>query len=358
MKIGIDISQIAFPGTGVATYTKNLVAQLLKIDTRNQYVLFASSLRQQQAFKDFPAKVFPFPPTLTEFIWNQLHIFPIENLIGKVDVFHSSDWTQPPTKAKKVTTIHDMIVYKFPESSHSKIIATQKRRLEWVKKECDLIIADSQATKKDIIEILRVPENKIKVVYLAAGEEFRPQSEDEINRVKQKYHLEKSYVLAVGTREPRKNLDRVAEAFSKLKSKNVELVIAGKSGWGNDNFIRQTGGSNLKLLGYVPQEDLPAHFAGAACFVYPSLYEGFGVPILEAMACGCPVVTSNVSSLPEVGGKAALYVDPTSLDDIADKIDSAIRSRDNLTKVGLAQAKKFSWKKTAQETLNIYEELA
>lgn len=179
MKIGIDISQIVYSGTGVAIYTKNLVENLLKIDKKNEYVLFGGSLRKKKVLDDYlvrfkgnknvTAKTFYLPPLFLEFLWNKLHIFPIERLIGKIDVFHSSDWLQPPTKAKKATVLHDLIVYKYPESFQQKgghnIVVNQKRRLKWVKKECDLIICDSEATKKDAKEILDIEEKRLRVIY-------------------------------------------------------------------------------------------------------------------------------------------------------------------------------------------------
>jgi len=181
MKIGIDISQIVYQGTGVGKYTKQLIKGLLEVDKENEYIFFFSSLRRQldslfinELTTRLPdgqglrvkIKRFKIPPTLLDFLWNRLHILPIEWFIGKVDVFLSSDWTQPPTvRAKKVTTIHDLSIFKFPKEHHSKIVAVQKRRLEWVKKECDLIICDSLATKKDAMEILGIEEERLRVVY-------------------------------------------------------------------------------------------------------------------------------------------------------------------------------------------------
>jgi len=187
MKIGIDISQIVFERTGVANYVRNLVENLVKIDKENEYVLFFSSLRRKlpsffiNELTNSRVKIreFKFPPTLLDFLWNRLHIFPIEWFIGGVDVFLSSDWVQPPTvKAKKVTVIHDLIALKYPEETHPRtefrlknliispnIVEIQKRRLKWVKKECDLIICDSEATKKDAMEILGIEEGKLRVVY-------------------------------------------------------------------------------------------------------------------------------------------------------------------------------------------------
>jgi len=174
MKIGIDISQIAYENTGVANFLSNLVENLVKQDSKNQYILFYSSLRknfkfQISNFKSNPnvtIRKFRFPPTLLDFLWNRLHIMPIENLIGDVDVFITSDWTEPPTKkAKKATILYDLIVYKYPQETDSKIIDTQKRKLQWVRKESDVIFCISEATKKDAAEILGFNRNKLKVIY-------------------------------------------------------------------------------------------------------------------------------------------------------------------------------------------------
>jgi glycosyltransferase involved in cell wall biosynthesis len=174
MVIGIDISQLAFPGTGVANYLENLLSTLLNIDKKNEYVLFYSSLRKnfdpsKYSFLDNPnvsLKLFKLPPTLLDYMWNGLHIFPIENLVGKVDLFITSDWTEPPVKkAKKATIIYDTIVYKFPKESDKKIIDTQKRKLKWVKKETDIVFTISASSKKDIEEILKIDNKKIHVIY-------------------------------------------------------------------------------------------------------------------------------------------------------------------------------------------------
>ena len=354
MKVGIDISQIVFAGTGVATYTRNLVENIVKQDQKNEYVLFGSSLRQQKILNDFLPninhKIFPIPPTVMETIWNRFHILPVENLIGKVNVFHSSDWTESPSKAKKVTTVHDLIVYKFPKSSDPGIIAAQKRKLTWAKKEEAAFIAVSKATKKDIVEILGVPEEKITVIYEAARDIFKKSN---------KKNSDKPYILAVGTREPRKNLDRLVKAYESLNLKDVDLVIAGKFGWGPSTSLRIK--SSVKVLGYIPPEKLVDLYSNALCFAYPSIYEGFGIPILEAFNCECPVITSDISSMPEVGGNAAIYADPLSVSDIAEKLRFVLELSQSKCKVliqkGLDQAKKFSWEKAAQETIKIYESL-
>lgn len=177
MKVGIDISQIAFKGTGVSEYVKQLIKNLLKIDKQNEYILFGASLRRKREFNEYfntvlylsrrvTLRVLPIPPVLLNILWNWLHILPIEWFIGNIDVFISSDWTQPPTlKAKKATILYDLIVYKYPKETAEKIVATQKRRLSWVKRECDVIFCISEATKMDAMEILGIEEKKLKVIY-------------------------------------------------------------------------------------------------------------------------------------------------------------------------------------------------
>jgi glycosyltransferase involved in cell wall biosynthesis len=176
MKVGIDISQLAFNGTGVATYLQNLVENLILHDTGNEYVLFYSSLRKEFQISNFKFQInsknsnvvlkkFKLPPTFLNILWNKLHIFPIEWFIGPVDVFISSDWTQPPSRAKKVTILYDMIVYTYPQETDAKIVSVQKARLEWVKKEVERIICISEASKRDAMEILGIPEKRLSVVY-------------------------------------------------------------------------------------------------------------------------------------------------------------------------------------------------
>jgi len=188
MKIGIDISQIAYKGTGVAQWVTNLVSQLSRIDKENEYILFYSSLRKNFQFSifnfssqlrdpavagqsnhNFKIKKFKLPPTLLDFLWNRMHILPIEWLIGSVDIFITSDWTEPPTvKAKKATILYDLIVYKYPQETDRKIVEVQKRKLRWVKKESKIIFCISRATKKDAIEILGIEEKRLKVIYPGA----------------------------------------------------------------------------------------------------------------------------------------------------------------------------------------------
>lgn len=367
MQIGIDISQLAFSGTGIATYTANLVENLLTVDKNNSYVLFGSSMRRNDVLTEYfnsiqhknrvESKFFSVPPSVFEGMWNQWHAGDIELLIGNVDVFHTSDWLEPPARAKKVTTIHDLLVYAFADSMHPKIVSNQKKKLEWVKKESQLIIVDSESTKRDCINILGIEKERLRVVYLGVSPLFKPSSYKERERVKNKYGIKREFILAMGTLEPRKNIKRVIEAYKQLKNKDIDLVIIGRYVWGEEIDISE----NMQIIEYVENEDLPALYTGASCFVYPSLYEGFGLPILEAMACGCPVVTSNRGSLKEIAGPS-IIVDPENPNSIEDGLTTIIHSSDakyqSHIKRGFEWVKKFTWEKTAKETLAVYKEVA
>lgn len=356
MKIAIDVSQIVY-GTGVSVYTQELVKALLKIDPENHYLLFAGTLRQKEYVNrfyatltgNFEGKVFIFPPTLAGLLWNRLHIWPVEKLIGEVDVFHSSDWTQPPSKAFNVTTIHDLAPLRFPKLTHPRIYDTHKARLSWVSREVDRVIVPSKATADELIEY-GFDEAKIRLIPEAASPIYFTRSEEEINSVKTKYRIRGRYIMTVGVGQ-RKNTDRLIKAFDLARAgADIKLVLIGRGG------EKLNSGRNIHVLGYVDNADLPAFYSGAEALVYPSLYEGFGIPILQAFSCGCPVVTSNLSSMAEVAGGAAVLIDPYEVESIAEGIQKALRGKIGLARKGRKQAEKFSWGKTAESTLKVYQE--
>lgn len=366
MKIGIDISQIVYEGTGVAHYTRQLVQTLLRVDHNNKYVLFGASLRKKADFHAFirsladtelESKFINVPLTALDLLWNKWHFPSIEHFTGKIDAYHSSDWIEPPACCPKVTTIHDLIVYRYPEHMPPQIVETQKRKLGWVKKESRAIIADSESTKMDIIHYLGIAEEKIQVIHLGVDSQFAPQSKERVNEVKKIYGLGEEYVLCVGTQEPRKNVQRVIDAFAKLHKKNLQLAIVGNRGWGKEVTLH----SQMKLLGFVPQEDLIALYSGAVSFVYPSYYEGFGLPILEAMASGTVVVTSDRGSLKEVVADKGITVDPESVTSISEAIEYttslSTNKRKSMIEKGQQHAARFTWQKTAILTLNLYNSL-
>lgn len=335
ISVGMDISQLAHLG-GVATYTKNIAENLSKIADL-EMVFFYSSLRKPYTGDLKNVKVYKLPPTIFELFFNKVRNVSIEKFLGPLDIFHSSDWTQPPSKAKKVTTYHDVVPIKYPEWSHPKIISVHKRKLKIVEDEIDHVIAVSEATKKDLLEVSKIPEEKITVIYEGPTVNFKQPTEEKIIGFKKKYNLPENYVLAIGGIGERKNLERIKQA-----TKGYNLVITGQT-------IPWLGIEELELL----------YFASDV-LLYCSLYEGFGIPILDALNCGVPVITSNLSSMPEIGGEAALYVNPLDVDDIKKKLkivweDKEVRGE--MVKKGYAQAKKFSWEKCAKETELVYKEM-
>lgn len=349
MKIGIDISQIVY-GTGVSVYTKNLVNSLLKIDKENEYVLFGASLRRRKEILEaFPqAKVVPIPPTAADIIWNKFHTFPIEKLIGQVDVFHTSDWTEPPANAFKVTTVHDLYPLKFPKLVHPKILDVHRGKLYWVKKESRRIIVPSQSTKSDLVG-LGFDENIIRVIPEAPT--LRKASDERISEAKKKYQIRGDYLMSIGV-TTLKNTKKIIKAFHLATAgKEVKLVIAGRPSGINIEPER-----NVRMLGHIPQEDLEALLSGSRGLIFASLYEGYGIPILDAFACGVPVVTSTVGSMPEVAGDSAILVDPADVNSIAEGITKVVRGAKAQVQKGEKWVQNFSWEKTAEMTLNVYRE--
>lgn len=335
IKVGFDISQLAYQG-GVVTYTKNLAKELVKI-SEFEMVFFYSSMRKPYNGILENVKQFPLPSIALEVIFNKFRKIPIEKFIGPIDIFHSSDWVQPKTSAKKVTTYHDIVPLKYPQWSHPKIVSVHKKRLELVEKEIDMIIAVSEATKKDLLEISKIPKEKITVIYEGVDEKFKPQDVKEIKQFKKKYKLPDEFILAIGGVGERRNLKRVKET-----AKDYNLVITGET------------------IPWISDEELPLLYSASKVLLYPSLYEGFGLPILEAMACGTPVITSNVSSMPEIGGEAAIYVNPEDVEGIKRVIEEIMGNmgvKEEKIKKGFIQAKKFSWKKCAEETVRVYQKV-
>lgn len=368
MRIAIDISQIVYQGTGVAKYTKGLIEALLKYDKKNRYVFFFSSLRQKldinvetKICQKFLLKKYFLPPTLLDFLWNKLHIFPIDNFIGENDLVLTSDWTEPPSQSKKITVVHDLIYLKFPETLDKKIVNVQKRRLVWVKKESSLIISDSFATKNDIVELLKVPEDKIKVIYPAV--EISNPTLPEIKKTINKYQIKRPFILTVGKIEPRKNIKRLINAFMKAKIKDIDLLIVGPKGWSIENrplAIDYQQYNNIKFLGFIPDKDLSCLYKTALFFIYPSIYEGFGYPVIEAMKMGCASATSNTSSLKEIADGFALLFNPYSEDDITNTIVTMYRNenlRKQLKEKGKKRSRDFSQKKFAHDLMRAFEKI-
>ncbi len=356
MRVIIDTSQIVY-GTGVSVYTENLVRNLLVLDKKSRYVLFGGSLRQKGELTDILSefsqknvdiKIYPFAPSMLDLMWNRLSVLPIELFCGKADVYHSSDWVQAPFGGFKVTTVHDLSPFLFPDETPKKIVAVHKRRFEKLKREVDRVIVPSLATKKDCIRF-GIDESRIRVVSEAVDRDFKPKNKSEVDLIKAKYKIEGDYFLAVGTSK-RKNLNKIVNAFNNYR-KIAKLLVVGEKRKFDFKITKE-----VVFLGRIPKQDLIGLYNGALALLYPSFYEGFGLPVLEAMACRCPVVTSKRSSLSEVGGDACVYVDPSSIESIIDGIDQILKDRDSFIKKGLKRAREFSWRKSALDTLSVYNE--
>jgi len=350
MRVAIDISQIVY-GTGVSQYTKNLVKALLKLDHEDEFLLFAGALRRKSDVLNlFPqTKIFPIPPILADFFWNRLHILPIEKLIGQADLIHTSDWAEPPSIIPKVTTIHDLYALKFPRMIDKEVRAAHERRLRWVFQESKKIIVPSDSTKKDLLD-LGVPGERISVIPEAPA--YSKAGESEVAAVKLKYGIKGNYLMAIGA-SPLKNTTRIIKAFHLSSAgKDLKLILAGRP-----TGVEIPEERNVRALNFVPAKDMGALLTGSRGLVFASIYEGYGIPILDAFNCGVPVVTSNTSSMPEVAGGAAALTDPNDVNSIADGIEKILRGPKGFVEKGLERVKEFSWEKTAKETLAIYKEV-
>lgn len=340
MKIGIDISQIVYEGTGVSRFTKGLVNAILAYDKKNDWVFFFSSLRrrlqedvkQSITKKKYRLIQYRIPPKIMASIWIKIG-FSIDSIDPTLDWFITSDWAEIPAKSiKKATIVHDLAYLRYPNLVDTNVKRTQSDRLDRVKKESSLIFADSHSTKKDLVDLLGIEKKRITVNYPG------------VDVVKSKKLVtKKNFILSVGKLEPRKNLERLIKAFSHLNDKSLELVIVGQTGWGRS----LPPASNVKFLRYVNDKKLAQLYNSCLIFVYPSIWEGFGYPIIEAMRLGAPVATSNTSSLKEIAGNAAILFDPLNVDDIKSKMQQLIddeRLRKFLITKGKLRAKLFNWK--------------
>lgn len=357
IKIAIDISQLVY-GTGVSVYTENLTRTLVKKYPQIEWVLFGGVFKKRQVLESFinnlqvRGVIKLFPPKVADLIWNKIHMFPIENWVGKVDLIHTSDWAEPPSLIPKITTVHDLVPFKYPETTTTLIKNAHRRKMLWVKKESRKILTVSKSTKNDLIKDLGFEPDKIDVTHEGVEAIYYPHTKKEINRVKSKYKINGDYLFSLSTLEPRKNHEGLIRAFENLRVNypRLKLVIGGRMGWGN----RIQSYEDILILGYVPVDDLPALYSGSLAYVLPSFYEGFGLSQLQAMSCGTPVVTSNVSSMPEVVDDAGILVDPYSITAITKGIITAIEKRDQLRIKGLERVKMFSWEKVAEKTFRSY----
>lgn len=365
MVIGIDGSRaFSKDKTGTENYSYQIIKNLAKIDRENKYLIYLRgginiSKESDQWTDNFQFKVLNFKR-----LWTQAGLAG-QTFKDKIDVLFIPAHTLPIIRKpglKTVVTVHDLGSEYLPKTHQLKqrlyLSLMQKVQL----KGATHLIAVSQATKDDLVKKIKINPKKITVVYEGYDEKlFKPIKNDLLINSLNYYNLKPNgYFLFVGTIQPRKNLGRLITAFASTNNPgNLSLVIVGKKGWLSDGVYKlpkQLGiERHVKFLDYVPLKDLPALYSGAIALTFPSLFEGFGLPVIEAQACGCPIITSNTSSMPEVAGKGAILVDPYSVDDIVKGVKQLAISKDKLIKAGFENIKRFSWEKAAKETLRVLE---
>ena len=358
MRIGVDIQAAKGKVTGLGVYAKCLSEALPRRNKGNHNVSFLNA-KQDGDWN-----------TIERLLWENWTL-PKLAKENQIDLLHVTAYAPPFHKTcKLVVTVHDLIGMAFPNQ------LGWPSRLYWgywlpqAVKKADRIIADSEHTKKDIIKFLKIPAGKIKVIYLAPPQGFKTIRDSlNIGKIKSRLGIQKEYFLTVGTLEPRKNFIRALKAFSRFKSetqdKRFQLVVAGSKNFAHSAYFEEHFkpfmSEDIVFTGYVSNEDLNELYSSACAFLFPSLYEGFGFPVLEAFSSGTAVLTSRATSLPEVAGEAALYVDPLNIDDITKGIKILAEDetlREKLVGKGLERVKEFSWEKTADETIKVYEELS
>jgi glycosyltransferase involved in cell wall biosynthesis len=371
MKIGIDARPLAADRGGIARALESILREMLPIDRQNDYYLY-SHKNFSQGFdvpnwrKRIGSRSWALPGTL----WLQGE--GRRMILGdRLDVFWGTAHVLPlrlPSSVRRLVTIHDLVWRLYPETATAFNLWISRRFIGRSISQANQIVADSESTRRDLEQVLGVPRSKIRVVHLGVADTYHPRDPAASARfIAAKFRVSENYISAVGTIEPRKNLVTLIEAMALLRSRDAlrhQLLLAGASGWKNSQIyasIKRHGltPEQVKFLGYVPDEDLPLLYSGAAAFVFPSLYEGFGLPLVEAMACGVPIVASNVSSIPEVVKDGAMLVSPRSPEGFADAItritsDSSLRR--TLAQKGLERAQHFRWDNAAREMLQLFND--
>ncbi len=369
MRIGIDAT--ALPGQlfGAGNYIVNLVQALSRVDTRNDYVVFAKSPHAEHFASlnrvDLVRVSLPF--RVQRIIWEQT-LLPLLAHKSRLDVLHTPHYTiSLAASCASVVTFHDMTFFLYPNVHQAYKRLFFRTLMPIAARRATALIAISESTCQDMTRVLAVPPAKISVIPYGIAPDFRPVPASMSADARRRFGLPNPCIVYVGNLEPRKNLVALLQAFARLVERGLphSLVLVGSRGWHDDDIFSTSRSLRLAdrvlFLGYVPQAELPAIYGAADAFIYPSLYEGFGLPLLEAMACGVPVVTSNVSSMPEVVADAGILVDPHSVDALADGLQRVVTDRslhDELSRKGLERAKLFTWDRTARETLAVYERAA
>jgi len=369
MIIGIDGNEANVERkVGIGEYAYELLMQFVNLKSQVSDLKFVIYLKNTPR-EDLPSeqKNWQYRVIGPKKFWTQFGL-PLDLFFHKPrpDIFFTPTHYAPRfAPMPTVVSVMDLSYIHFPELFKKSDLYQLKNWTSYSVRNAVKVFTISNASKDDIIKVYKVPEDKVVVTYPGIKHESEMILEKNMKDLRKKYGIGEDYILYVGTLQPRKNIVRLIEAFSKINHDNIFLVIVGKKGWLYEEILSAPKKfkveNSVKFLDFVPEKELPIIYRNALCFVLPSLYEGFGLPVLEAMKYGCAVITSNISSLPEAGGDAALYVDPMSVDDIASKIKMLINDkklRNDLVEKGKKQVKKFSWEKTAKETLSVLTKIA
>lgn len=368
MRIAIDARGVNwYSGTGIGTYTSQIIKHMLKDDIENSYLLYWWGENYKDFYKDNVSISIASKKHRKFF---EEHFFPECLKNNCIDVYHvpQNGIGLPQKKScSYISTIHDLIPYIMPETVGKGYLKRFITAMPQIVQNSDTIITVSEFSKKDIIRIFNVDDDKIKVTHLAAEDYFRPIDKEKSKYfLKNKYNIESDFILYVGGFSPRKNVRSILVAFSRIYqslSKDYKVLILGSASDDHSYLMTLCESLNISdnviFTGYVPYEDLPYFYNSCNVFVYPSLYEGFGLPPLEAMSCGIPVITSNIASIPEVVGDSALLINPFDTEELKIALEKVLENpalSEELSKLGYARSKLFNWEKTASETLKIYEE--
>lgn len=369
-RIGIDARLFGTAqATGIGAYTEELIANLISFDKRNQYIVFVLP-EVADTFPFYAKNLKKWPVNYKHYTYSEQLFYPFILKSAKLDLIHYTNFNTPVlfTTQKSVVTVHDLTLWFFLGRKQKSWLRRMIYRYV-IRKSCEnatRIIAVSKGTKVDIIKYLDINQDKIDVVYESAPKRYREKIDKKrLEMVKGKYNISKPYFLYVGEQRPHKNLVRLIRAFATFKRQyqlDYQLVLIGKINTKEPEIpetIKQLGlQDDVITTGYIADKDLPLFYAGAFAFVFPSLYEGFGIPPLEAMAAGIPVLSSNASVMPEILGDAALFFDPKNLENMAQtmyKLATTYRLQKELRDKGFKQIKKYSYTKMARETLDVYK---
>lgn len=373
-RVGFDATAAVTQGGGIGRYTRELLHALIKEGDQYAYRIFAGRATEPLPIDDaIPTaahvsfRQLPLSPRWLYRIWYRLRLpAPVQLFTGPVDLFHSPDFVLPPVLGRipTILTVHDLSFAFYPETFTPALVRYLERVVPWSVRRATHVLADSESTRRDLIRLYDTPEDKITVLYSGVHERFNMAIDSAAKKaVREKYNIgDEPFVFTVSTLQPRKNHQLLVRSFRAVAEQtDYNLIIAGGHGWLYEKLLeevdRQKLRGRVRFIGFVDDDDLPPLYNTASLFVFPSLYEGFGLPLLEAMACGTPVISSNTSSLPEVAGDAAVQISPHDeaawTDAMLHVIDDTVL-RERLVSAGRHRAERFRWSRAARQLLKVY----